>query len=139
MFWSGTKAELITVYVVGLSLVLAFILVPMLIPWFRDHTSKPDLEFIHGLIGGACVLAGGVVVIGVRAMSSTPMRWRYRIASYPGWCVVAFGVGIGAFQPMGTAWPGHIVLIIMVPSGSALCSQMIVWFVRRGSAGAAMP
>jgi hypothetical protein len=120
MGFDGTQRELMALFLVVVGLLVGLVVVLRMFPGAG----------LTGLLECGLSTFGGAVVISVRA-TAAHHTWVWRIASYPGWCLIALGAGLAGEWVLARVYSPTADPFILFTLGCLLVSQAAVWWVRR--------
>lgn len=130
MVASGVRGELIAFAVIIVLVLGVLLLGPAAWSQFGWRPYQwPDSIFIACLPDGIG-LAGGVIVVAIRATYSPGSAWRERVASYPGWGLIAFSTTAMVCALITHLQPNIEFAAGLVPPAFLAISQVLVWSVR---------
>lgn len=119
----------------------AFLLAPIVVGWLLETiTGHGDLGWQNAPVAAkvafvAYLVVWPLTVVAVRAWWFRGMRWRYRVASFGGWGLLAielsFVVNMWLVIPRLGVPPKNSWLIVAVIGGFSLTACGMVWMLRR--------
>ncbi len=107
----------------------------LVVPILRDRLpsfAAIDVAFWWLGISGLLII-GGVTALIMRLMQTSHRRLRYRLASQPGWMMVALGVGSAGVLLLPHVYVGATSydLLVFIPLILVLLSQFFVLWAKR--------